>query len=450
MPSAVKTPRDEALWERAKAQAAKQGHEKDYAYIMGIYQRMKKSSGLVLKAGYAVGTVRQRRDGEYVKTAPGKWKRRGWMRLGSAQDAVARVKDELHKLPESERKSLKRLWVSAHEFGLPRQTVDRHARDTGKKTAAGDPIRVYSPARQKLHQQLVDHYTAGVKSAPPDEAPLAIVMMGGGGSGKGTIKKIMLGDKVKDMVNVDPDDLKGDLPEYKKAMHLADVDGKIVTAKDAAWMAHEESSDIAGKIEEAAIRARNFPHVHAAVEEDIEVVDRRIAVVSIVRLQHCDERAQRSGRFVPLDILREAHTKIPGNFETVAKEADEYRMYRSERPPILMWSGGIGKEPTIHSPSLVSEFKQLVLTLGSKGGIKKSEDRVMKKKAFPFDGDEIDRRITDAAAWKKAEAAVAANEKLDDYDGRGGVVEVIDGFEAETAAYLAGLKDDITNGGIKK
>jgi len=36
----VKTKRDEGLWSKAKAQAAKQGHAEDWAYVNGIYQRM--------------------------------------------------------------------------------------------------------------------------------------------------------------------------------------------------------------------------------------------------------------------------------------------------------------------------------------------------------------------------------------------------------------------------
>ena len=39
--NAVKTPKDEKLWSRAKAQAAEQGHSEDWAYVMSIYQNMK-------------------------------------------------------------------------------------------------------------------------------------------------------------------------------------------------------------------------------------------------------------------------------------------------------------------------------------------------------------------------------------------------------------------------
>jgi hypothetical protein len=39
----VKTAEDERLWRKAKKQAKRQGHAADYPYIMGIFQRMKKS-----------------------------------------------------------------------------------------------------------------------------------------------------------------------------------------------------------------------------------------------------------------------------------------------------------------------------------------------------------------------------------------------------------------------
>ena len=37
----TKTKRDEEKWQKAKEQAAKQGRKDDYAYIMGIYKKMK-------------------------------------------------------------------------------------------------------------------------------------------------------------------------------------------------------------------------------------------------------------------------------------------------------------------------------------------------------------------------------------------------------------------------
>lgn len=41
----VKTEHDEELWERAKAQAAKEGHAEDWPYVTGIFERMKHHTG---------------------------------------------------------------------------------------------------------------------------------------------------------------------------------------------------------------------------------------------------------------------------------------------------------------------------------------------------------------------------------------------------------------------
>lgn len=53
--SAVKTDRDERLWREAKKQAAKQGKGSDYAYVMGIFQRMRKGEKDQIPGGLASG-----------------------------------------------------------------------------------------------------------------------------------------------------------------------------------------------------------------------------------------------------------------------------------------------------------------------------------------------------------------------------------------------------------
>jgi hypothetical protein len=42
--NAVKTPADEKRWAKAKTRAADQGHGEDWAYVMGVYKRMKSAS----------------------------------------------------------------------------------------------------------------------------------------------------------------------------------------------------------------------------------------------------------------------------------------------------------------------------------------------------------------------------------------------------------------------
>ena len=47
----VKTARDERLWKRAKEQASSEGKSGNYAYIMGIYKRMKARQGAAAHGG---------------------------------------------------------------------------------------------------------------------------------------------------------------------------------------------------------------------------------------------------------------------------------------------------------------------------------------------------------------------------------------------------------------
>lgn len=56
--NAVKTKRDERLWGEAKSQAAKQGKKKDWAYVMGTYQRMKGRKGGKKEAAFEAGMFR--------------------------------------------------------------------------------------------------------------------------------------------------------------------------------------------------------------------------------------------------------------------------------------------------------------------------------------------------------------------------------------------------------
>lgn len=41
----LKTPRDKRLWEAAKVQASHMGHDEDWDYTMGVFQRMKHRQG---------------------------------------------------------------------------------------------------------------------------------------------------------------------------------------------------------------------------------------------------------------------------------------------------------------------------------------------------------------------------------------------------------------------
>jgi predicted ABC-type ATPase len=130
-------------------------------------------------------------------------------------------------------------------------------------------------------------------------------------------------------VKVDPDEVKDRLPEFALAVANSD--------KLAAARAHEESSTaIAEKIKDRAIEGgynvmldgtgKNGKKYLAMVQRlkergyEVRVIMPHISVAEGVMA--AEKRAHRSGRFVPLDFIRQAYEVIPHNFEQVARLAD--------------------------------------------------------------------------------------------------------------------------------
>jgi len=268
-------------------------------------------------------------------------------------------KKPTEKKPEKE--TSLRHWVSTVDVGLPAQTINKYKGPNG-----------YTPERKRLHSAIISKFVDHVPSVPSDQRPVAIVMMGGGGAGKGTIVRHVMGDE-HDFVNVNSDDCKEELPEYQQALDLGKKDGKTISARDAAWMAHEESSDIAKDILQIAIADRknlimdgtgsNSDKYQGKIQKlkdagyHVRVMMPHISLDEAKR--RADMRAERSGRYVPHEILEQAHHLIPGNFEKIARTADEFALFdNSGRPPRPVWSFN-GEKETVLDPKFVNDFKKL-------------------------------------------------------------------------------------------
>lgn len=258
----------------------------------------------------------------------------------------------------------KRDWIaSVTEIGLPADTQKAYQKD-------GE----YTPERQALHEKVYSKFLDHVSRVPDSQKPVAVVMMGGSASGKGTVVRHVMGDH-NDFVNVNPDDCKEEIPEYKQAINLGESgEGTPRSAKDAALMAHEESSDMADEIRKRAVAGRknlildgtgkNAEKYAAKIHELKEAGYHVRLLMPHVDMQEAQkrakERAQRSGRYVPDDFVEMAHHLIPGNFETVAAATDEAVLFDNRKPPPRpVWTidnqNGTQK---IHDPNFVSDFKR--------------------------------------------------------------------------------------------
>ena len=284
----------------------------------------------------------------------------------------------------------KRVWID-HKPGLPRQTVDQWRLAPPPK----DANPTYRTEREGLHKELIDSFFVSPATGKPVKKPakgeqkVAFVMMGGTASGKTTAVKRLLGVEKgteiedKGFVNFNPDDVKERLPEYKESINF-EHEGKKVTARDAAFMVHEESSDIAHEVLERALDEGFNVVVDGTgknADKHIKTIERLKSLGYHVQLVMPDvdvegsdgaasraiNRAEDSGRFVPMgppppgtpDILRDIHYQIPANFERVAAAADEFTLFDGRGfPPEIKYKGAKGRAPEVLDQEWLTAFRQ--------------------------------------------------------------------------------------------
>jgi predicted ABC-type ATPase/predicted double-glycine peptidase len=269
------------------------------------------------------------------------------------------------KLPNVDR------WVD-HADGLPKETwmtkmTGNPAHEVGVKA---------TPERQPLHDRIVQEFDSKAQPVPANEAPTAILTMGGPASGKTSIVRAMGIDDSK-FVKVDPDAIKERLPEFREATGLDHTgNGPRTAARDAAYMAHEESSFIAKRIRDQAITEHKnvvIDGTGAKVEKFVDLIKTMKSKGYQVKvfypdldveegLTRANDRAQKSGRMVPEPVVRDIYSKIATNFQRIVKEADEFAMFdarptRAEGGAKLVWTHADGKD-TMHDPIFVAQFKK--------------------------------------------------------------------------------------------
>lgn len=241
---------------------------------------------------------------------------------------------------------------------LPDKTSKAH------KGADGE----YTEERKALHSEIASGFLNNAEPVPANMKPVAVIMMGGPGSGKSSTTQGMSFDN---FVSVDPDAVKKQIPEYNEG-----VEGR---ALNAAFMAHDESSDIAGQIREQAIAdnknvlldgtGKDGPKMKAQVKAlaekgyHIKLIMPHIDVNEGKR--RAAARAKTSGRWVPMEVLDQAYGAIPTNFHEISAmpEVNEANLYdnmgSAEEGARLMFSKKDGQS-TVHNEELYQSYQGYV------------------------------------------------------------------------------------------
>lgn len=190
---------------------------------------------------------------------------------------------------------------------------------------------INTPERKALRDRIVDSFFEG-KTAPTDRKPVLYLMGGGGGSGKGTIKKRLVALGLVDVdgaVDLDPDEIKTEhIPEY----------GRIVQAGDsrAAATTHEESSDLAKRVRERALKGgfdlvldstlgnaeKGMKIIADAKAAGYRVVLYGVTVDPRAAVVRASKRAKKSWRYVPVADLLKAHKGFANAFSDYLDAVD--------------------------------------------------------------------------------------------------------------------------------
>jgi predicted ABC-type ATPase len=206
----------------------------------------------------------------------------------------------------------------------------------------------FTPERQALHDRLIQRQLAG-KTKPEGRAPTFVMMGGGSAAGKGTL---VASGKVDELTNentvkIDPDEFKFALPEFR-----------LTEEAKAAAFTHEESSYLAKRLQAASLEhgydtlldsvgnsapAKLRGKMQAAKEAGYAIHGHYVTVPIKLAMERARLRGQKTGRYIPDEVLISAHAGVSKTFPEVYKDFDEVQIFdtsASTTPKRIMhWDG---------------------------------------------------------------------------------------------------------------
>jgi predicted ABC-type ATPase len=221
---------------------------------------------------------------------------------------------------------------------------------SGKNYVTGrtpEGIPIFTPERAALHDRIVMDILAPYKAS---ENPTYTMLGGGPASGKTTALGKIAGFGDKNVAKIDPDEIKGMIPEYKSMQAAKDL--------NAAAFVHEESSYIAKRVQQAAFERRVNVLLDGTGNGSIEGLVAKMSAAQAngyqVRAYYATisvdeaiirstDRAIKSGREVPITKITETHASVSKVFPTAARNANEIELYdTTTRTPRLIARGRDG------------------------------------------------------------------------------------------------------------
>lgn len=282
--------------------------------------------------------------------------------------------------------------LDAPDFGMPpwpKPLPDGHSllEETDKKSDASEvEHNGVVLTRGAMRARIVDDHFEGVSPAPAGRSPIAYVMGGGGASGKGTVKRKLQGRgqiPSSGVVELDPDDIKGMIPEYVALQKAGDSRGAAVV--------HEESSDLGKRVKARAIQgrydivldvtlgdqAKGEKYLRELKDAGYEVRLFGVTIQPEVAVARAMVRARETGRYVPMGHLLAAHKGFNSAVESYSALADSAVVFdTTDGQKIVAEKKGGGLEKSagyneVEKRSLINERAKTLreINAGSDAGV---------------------------------------------------------------------------------
>lgn len=312
--------------------------------------------------GFPVGTKRRRKTGIWKKIEHGVWKLVKPASGGASRKAepekpptppkpppkaAEKPKPKPLHLPHPWAKDM--AWPSAGETPEPGSLVkpspfvkwSERTHEPRTSTERHKRGGTWTPERQALHKQILDHFLSKVPPVPKGKQPIAIMMMGIPASGKSRLIK----SAADRFVKVDADAIKELLPEYQELVRKGD--------RNAAAYVHDESGELASRLRDLARERRlniaydgtgkyasSYLHRIQQFQDDgyhVQVMMPHVSAdTAIVRAR---ERGKQTGRWVDSGIIRSNSQTVPYNFEKIARAADSAFLFDNDgERPVIKWA----------------------------------------------------------------------------------------------------------------
>ncbi|MGX5557903.1 zeta toxin family protein [Bacillus cereus] len=219
----------------------------------------------------------------------------------------------------------------------------------------------YTIERKLLHNEIIESFLKG--QLQQEQEPEAILLGGGSAAGKSSIGELVSkGYKLQkqNMIWIDPDKIKEKIPEYLNAMESEDIE----SMKQAAFLVHDESSDITMKLIKICMKRKlNFMY-DGTMKNEVKYIkliqQLRQAGFSIkaiivdvpikVALERSNMRFKVTGRLVPEHIIEESHMRVATTFSKIKDLIDCYTLYDNT-----------GKEPEVFAFKESKRVKEIIV-----------------------------------------------------------------------------------------